>query len=186
MTAPAKTPALIMPPTSDTRPSPVTASQAAGSIQVIDAVRGFAVLGILLANIQSWSGYKFLPFEYIEQLPGYSWDHYFNLLHHWLVDGRFYSIFSILFGVGFGIQYVKHRDDQPPFIGMYRRRLAFLLLFGVTHALLWSGDILTLYALLAFAMVGIWQLHRNKLIMLAPSFLGGIFVGYRHATGGKR
>ena len=171
MTAPTETPALTVPPTSDPTSSPATTSSAAGRIQVIDAVRGFAVLGILLANIQSWSGYRFLPFEYIEQLPVYGWDDYFNLLHHWLVDGRFYSIFSILFGVGFGIQYVKHRDNQPPFIRMYRRRLAFLLLFGVTHALLWSGDILTLYALLAFAMVGLRNLSDRAVLHLALALL---------------
>ena len=136
-------------------------------IAVIDAIRGFAVLGILLANVQSWSGYKFLPYEHIQQLPGYYWDHYFNLLDHWLVDGRFYSIFSMLFGVGFGIQYLKHRDNQPPFISIYRRRMGFLLMFGLMHALLWSGDILTLYALLAFVMISLRHLSDRALLTLA-------------------
>jgi uncharacterized protein len=147
-----------------------------GRIAVIDAIRGFAVLGILLANIQSWSGYKFLPFEYTQQLPYYQWDYLLNQLDHWLVDGRFYAIFSMLFGVGFGIQYLKNRDRQTPFISTYRRRLVFLLLFGVMHAMLWSGDILTLYALLAFVLVSLRNLSDRAVLCLAVALLALFLV----------
>jgi uncharacterized protein len=74
----------------------------------IDVIRGFAVLGILFANIQSWSGYKFIPHELIADLPCYSLDPMFNVLQLWIVDGKFYAIFSMLFGVGFGNQYNKN------------------------------------------------------------------------------
>ena len=126
---------------------------ATGRIGVIDAIRGFAILGILFANIQSWSGYKFLPYDTLTTLPYYYLDSLFSSLQLWVIDGKFYAIFSILFGVGFGIQYNKNEANDGPFVKGYRRRLAFLLLFGVVHMLLWSGDILTLYALLAFVLV---------------------------------
>jgi uncharacterized protein len=89
-----------------------------------------AVLGILFANIRSWSGYRFIPLTEIESLPAYHLDGLFNSLHYWLVDGKFYAIFSMLFGAGFGIQYLKNQQNQPPFIKKYRRRLGLLLLFG--------------------------------------------------------
>jgi uncharacterized protein len=116
-------------------------------VHIIDAIRGLAILGILFANIQSWSGYKYVGFETIEALPLYHLDVLFMHLNNWLVDGKFYAIFSILFGAGFG------------------------LMFGVCHALLWSGDILTLYALLAFVLVMMRNLDYEKLLPVAVFLL---------------
>jgi uncharacterized protein len=89
----------------------------------------------------------------------------FNVLQLWIVDGKFYAIFSMLFGVGFGIQYNKHEKKDASFLTTYRRRLFFLLLFGIAHALFWSGDILMLYALLAFVLV---ELRRIPVRWLLP------------------
>ena len=144
---------------------------AGGRIQIIDAIRGLAILGILFANIQSWSGYKYIPLASIETLPFFQFDSFFLQLHYWLVDGKFYAIFSMLFGAGFGLQYMKNQQNQPPFISKYRRRLSFLLLFGVLHALLWSGDILTLYALLAFVLVLLRNIPQDRLLPFALALL---------------
>ena len=140
-------------------------------LHIIDAIRGLAILGILFANIQSWSGYRFIDLSEIETLPLYHLDALFLQLHYWWVDGKFYAIFSMLFGAGFGLQYIKNQSNQPPFIHRYRRRLCFLLLFGVLHALLWSGDILTLYALLAFVLVMLRNLPVERLLPLATLLL---------------
>ena len=78
----------------------VQTDSATGRIHIIDAIRGLAILGILFANIQSWSGYKYIPLEDITELPFYHLDTLFNQLHYWLVDGKFYAIFSMLFGAG--------------------------------------------------------------------------------------
>ena len=136
-------------------------------IDVIDAVRGFAVLGIVLANIQSWSGYKWLPFAEVEALPLAHLDGLAWAIHVALVDGKFYAIFSILFGIGFRLQWERKGHEPDAFLSVYRRRLSFLLLFGVLHAMLWSGDILTLYALLAFVMVMFRDLSGSRLLSLA-------------------
>lgn len=127
-------------------------------IDVIDAIRGFAVLGILLANIQSWSAYKFLPFTELAELPYYSMDASLYWWNTFLVDSKFYAIFSLLFGVGFGLQWERKQDQADTFLPTYRRRTAFLLLFGFLHMLLWSGDILMLYAMLAFIMIALREL----------------------------
>ena len=138
-----------------------------GRVHIIDAIRGLAILGILFANIQSWSGYRFIPLEDIAALSLYHLDGLFNHLHYWLVDGKFYAIFSMLFGAGFGLQYLKNQQNQAAFLLKYRRRLGFLLLFGIAHALLWSGDILTLYALLAFVLVMLRNVPFERLLPLS-------------------
>lgn len=140
-------------------------------IHVIDAIRGLAVLGILFANIQSWSGYKYITYDQIAQLPYADLDGLFYSLHLWIVDGKFYAIFSMLFGAGFGLQYMKNRERLDSFLPMYRRRLALLLVFGLLHAFFWSGDILTLYALLAFAMVLLRDLDSRQALYLALGLL---------------
>ncbi len=140
-------------------------------IRVIDAIRGLAVLGILFANIQSWSGYKYILIEQINSLPYAQLEPLFYSLHLWLVDGKFYAIFSMLFGAGFGLQYVKNIDRMASFLPIYRRRLCFLVLFGIAHTILWSGDILTLYALLAFVMVFLRGTPTRAALLLAVSLL---------------
>ena len=133
-------------------------------------------MGILFANIQSWSGYKFMPLEEIALLPGGELEGLMYSLHRWLVDGKFYAIFSMLFGVGFGIQYQRNQTRLAQFLPVYRRRLAFLLLFGVLHALLWSGDILTLYALLAFVLVALRGLSIRATLLVAIALLSFFVV----------
>lgn len=136
---------------------------------IIDAIRGFAILGILFANIQSWSGYLFVPFTDLQTLSFAEFDSLFYSLHKTLVDGKFYSIFSMLFGVGFALQYNKKQHNQAEFIPVYRRRLSFLLLFGLCHTLIWSGDILTLYALLAFLMVSLRNISPRHILWISIS-----------------
>ena len=71
-------------------------------------------------------------------------------LEHVFVDGKFYSIFSLLFGIGFGLQLARGGDAALP---RFKRRLRILLAIGAVHAfLIWAGDILMLYALLGFTM----------------------------------
>lgn len=140
-------------------------------IDVIDAIRGFAVLGILLANIQSWSGYKFLPFTELAELPFYALDATLYWWNTFLVDSKFYAIFSLLFGVGFGLQWERKQHQADTFLPMYRRRMAFLLLFGLLHMLLWSGDILLLYAMLAFIMIALRGLAPRVQLQLGAALM---------------
>ena len=53
-----------------------------GRIHIIDAIRGLAILGILFANIHSWSGYKYIPLASIETLPFFQFDSLFLQLHY--------------------------------------------------------------------------------------------------------
>ena len=114
-------------------------------IDVLDVIRGFAIFGILMANIQSWSGYKFIPFEEIQRLAYYEYNDIFHNLFMLFIDTKFYALFSILFGIGFFLQFNKFREDQKEFIATYRRRLGFLMLFSGLEIFFLYMDLLDLF-----------------------------------------
>lgn len=116
--------------------------------QLLDALRGWALFGILLANIMVFSGWVFLgpPERAAAALAGF--DGVLEFAAEWLVIGKFYAIFSLLFGIGFAIQ-IERLERRGEGIARYARRLAILFLFGLAHMLLlWIGDIVALYALM--------------------------------------
>ncbi|MDP9206706.1 MAG: DUF418 domain-containing protein [Gemmatimonadota bacterium] len=119
-------------------------------IQALDVVRGIAVGGILFANVLVFFGLIFLPPDRIAALPIVAADRVASFLEHVFVDGKFYSVFSLLFGIGFGVQLSRGGDAALP---RFKRRLRILLGIGAIHAfLIWAGDILMLYALLGFTL----------------------------------
>jgi uncharacterized protein len=119
-------------------------------IPALDVLRGVAVAGILLANVQVFFGLTFIPPERAAALPTAAADHVAEFLEHVFIDGKFYSIFSLLFGIGFGVQLSRGAQAALP---RFKRRLRILLGIGAIHAfLIWAGDILMLYALLGFTM----------------------------------
>lgn len=119
-------------------------------IVALDVVRGVAVGGILLANVMIFFGLIVLTPDQTAALPTAPADRVVSWLERVLVEGKFYSIFSLLFGVGFGVQLSRGGQTAVP---RFRRRLRILLAIGAVHAfLIWSGDILMLYALLGFSM----------------------------------
>ena len=116
----------------------------------LDVLRGVAVGGILLANTFVFFGLFSIPPERAAAFSSHGLDRVVEFLEHVLVEGKFYSIFSLLFGIGFGVQLARGGDAA---VARFRRRLRVLLLIGAVHALLiWAGDILLLYALLGFTM----------------------------------
>lgn len=114
----------------------------------LDVLRGFAVLGILVMNIQSFS----MPFAaYFNPMalgtPSAS-DFAIWSLSHVFADQKFMTMFSLLFGAGVLLltSRVEGRGGRPAAI--HYRRMLWLLLFGLIHAyVLWYGDILVLYAI---------------------------------------
>jgi len=119
-------------------------------IAALDVLRGVAVAGILFANVLTFFGLFVLPAERAAALPTASADKVATFLEHVFISGKFYSIFSLLFGIGFGVQLARGGDAVLP---RFRRRLRILLAIGAVHAvLIWAGDILMLYALLGFTL----------------------------------
>ena len=119
-------------------------------VVALDVLRGVAVGGILLANVFVFFGLMFADADIVAALPTAAADRWVRFIEEVFVAGKFYSIFSLLFGIGFGLQ-LSRRGDAA--IGRFRRRLRILLTIGAAHAfLIWAGDILLLYALLGFTM----------------------------------
>lgn len=128
--------------TTSNLPAPTEPGMARGRIVALDVLRGFALCGILLANVKpiAHSG-PALGSERTGEASALA-----NLLHL-LVDQRFFPIFSFLFGIGFALlmQSAQARTRHPRTV--LARRLSALLPIGLAHLLfLWSGDVLTVYA----------------------------------------
>ncbi len=139
-------------------------------VEILDVIRGFAIFGIIIANIQSWSGYKFIPFDVLETLPYYDYNEILKYLFMFFIDTKFYTLFSLLFGIGFYIQFDKQRNNQDPFMKTYRKRLGFLIMFGAIHSFFWSGDILLIYGVVGLIFVMFRNLNPKTLFKLSIFF----------------
>jgi uncharacterized protein len=120
-------------------------------IEVIDVLRGIAVCGILIGNMQWNSGYGFMPPAMAESWPLY--DKVTQYLVHVFVEGKFYSIFSLLFGFGFALQIDRATQRGDTNASVFKRRLFWLLVIGMIHASIWAGDILSVYAVIGFILL---------------------------------
>jgi uncharacterized protein len=131
----------------------VTATDADERIALIDALRGFALIGVLAANLPVMSGAAFLSSPQAAALPTAGADHVAERFVSFMIDGKFVTLFSFLFGVGFAMQLERARRVGAG-VRRYVQRLAVMLGLGAVHGILiWYGDILTLYALLGFLLL---------------------------------
>lgn len=109
---------------------------------VLDALRGLALLGIVLANFPEFGLWTFLLPAEQGAMPTAGVDRAVRFLSYMLVDGKFYTIFSMLFGIGFAL-ILSHHGRR-----LFVRRMLVLAVIGALHLLfIWSGDILLLYAI---------------------------------------
>ncbi|MDQ3798123.1 MAG: DUF418 domain-containing protein, partial [Acidobacteriota bacterium] len=130
--------------------SPVSSQE---RIEVLDVLRGLAVGGILIGNMQWFSGYGFMPPALVRESSSLA-DQLTHFLVHFFVEGKFYSIFSFLFGFGFALQMARAEERGDRTASLFKRRLFWLLIIGLLHAfLLWAGDILSIYAMMGFLLI---------------------------------
>jgi uncharacterized protein len=124
---------------------PVSEPERIGSL---DVLRGFAVLGILGMNIQSFAmiGKAYVnPNTYGDMSGANYW---VWLLSHIFFDQKFMTIFSMLFGAGIVLMTQRQEASTGKSAKVHYRRMAILLIFGLIHAyVIWYGDILFTYAL---------------------------------------
>ncbi|MCH5225871.1 MAG: DUF418 domain-containing protein [Muribaculaceae bacterium] len=139
---------------------------------ILDALRGFALLGICLANYPEFSLYSFLE-EFPRQT--FSTAAIDTITQWWLfifVDGKFYTIFSLLFGIGFSIILENNARRGVNGLTIFYRRMFFLLLIGFAHLILiWSGDILMLYAIVGMILPLFLRCKDTTLLIWAFIFL---------------
>lgn len=143
-------------------------------IPSLDFLRGIAVLGILFINIESfvypnpWSPWKYgyeSPIDYDTRFWVY-----------FLTQGKFYTMFALLFGVGFVIfmERVQQKVQGLKAMDIYTRRLLWLFVIGVVHAyFIWDGDILYHYAICGLFLLPFRSI-KSKNLMLIILFLASL------------
>lgn len=109
----------------DSGPSPLSNRH-----DVIDALRGFALLGVCLVNMVSLSLYEFLDPTLQASLPSSGFDAVVSEAMHWLVNIKFITLFSLLFGLGFALQLERASSCGQDGVGRFARRLLILLGIG--------------------------------------------------------
>jgi uncharacterized protein len=157
--------------TARSAPPPLVDRPGSERLALIDALRGFALAGVLLVNLGGFSLYYFMDDSARAALPSAGFDRWAWLLVQILVQDKALTLFSLLFGLGVAVQ-VRHAESKRAGIGPIVRRLAVLLAIGLIHAhLFWWGDILTIYAVLAFGLIALRRLPD------AAFLIGGLGLG---------
>lgn len=120
---------------------------------ILDILRGFALVGIAVANFPEFALFTFLKPDAVAAMPTAWADRWVRFLQYVFVDGKFYTIFSLLFGIGFSIIISNAMRRGASGFRIFYRRMAILLGFGFVHLMfIWSGDILMLYALMGMLL----------------------------------
>ncbi|GAK14345.1 DUF418 domain-containing protein [Geomicrobium sp. JCM 19039] len=126
-------------------------------IHTLDIVRGFAILGIALANMMHFKSLAQLDFTiFIEgfPLPDDTLNALSTLFISFFVEGKFYPMFSLLFGLGFYIFYSRAAEKNLRANRLFSRRLTFLMIVGIVHLFFfWHGDILFTYGVTGFLLL---------------------------------
>jgi len=122
--------------------------------EVIDIIRGFALFGVLLANMVGTAVDFALTDQQRQAMPTAGIDTVAAFFTAMLVEDKFYTIFSTLFGLGFAVQLSRASERGLNLLPTYTRRLIILFIIGALHAVLfWPGDVLHVYALLGFVLI---------------------------------
>jgi uncharacterized protein len=143
-----------------------------GRYRILDALRGMALAGICLANFPEFALYTFQKQEIVEAMPSAAVDRIVKYLQYVFIDGKFYSLFSILFGIGFSIILSRSLQKNKNGLAVFYRRMAALAVIGFLHLMfVWSGDILLLYALLGMLLPLFRNLSDRKLLTVAAALI---------------
>ncbi|WP_224489986.1 DUF418 domain-containing protein [Robertkochia flava] len=140
-------------------------------ITSVDALRGFALLGIILANLP-WAG---------ELIVKSDLDATLGFIELFFIQSKFIAIFSVLFGFGFYVQFRRSSGQGIRFNSYFVVRMVLLFLIGCLHGyLLWMGDIIRTYALCGLFLLLVRNWPVKRLLWLAVFFnvvlTGAMFI----------
>lgn len=142
-------------------------------IEIIDALRGFALAGILICHmVEQYIGAG-APMSYYETVsPGIA-DQVVDGFIGIFLRGKFIALFSFLFGLSFFIQMDNGSQKGIAYGGRFLWRLILLLIIGYAHSLFYRGDILTIYAMLGIFLIPFYKVN-NKWVL---GFAAILFLG---------
>jgi uncharacterized membrane protein YeiB len=160
--------------------SPVTTGE---RIEALDVVRGFALLGIFLMNVEFFNR----PLAGIGEgmppgLTGIDW--FASWFIAYFVQGKFWTIFTLLFGMGFAVMLTRAERANRTFMVPYLRRILALAVFGTMHFIfIWAGDILFSYAVAAGGLLVLLYGRWRPVLIALLVLVGLAFVPHLGAAG---
>jgi uncharacterized protein len=136
-------------------------------LAALDVLRGIALFGVFLMNFTAFAGEAVMATEeQLLSLPTAGLDHAVDAVLNWLTMDKANTIFAFLFGLGFYLQMSRLDARGTDAVRIYRRRLAVLLVIGIAHNfLLWTWDILHLYALAGFVLLAFRHVSNKTLVV---------------------
>jgi uncharacterized protein len=137
-----------------------------GRIEAIDVLRGFTLLGIIIVHMVEQYYAGAWPEEFAQATTLTVADKITSGFVGIFIIGKFYMIFSFLFGLSFFIQFSKS-DSEKNFLARFTWRLVILFIIGFIHQLHYRGDILTIYAILGLSLLIFYRLPDKFLVVLS-------------------
>jgi uncharacterized protein len=157
----------------------VSATAPAARLALPDAMRGFAIVSImLLHNIEHFDLY-FTPQGWPVWLAGVDkavWNTLF-----FLFGGKSYAIFALLFGLTFQLQESRRAARGEDFRARFAWRMVLLLGFGILNSMFYQGDILSLYAVLGLSLIPVCRLGDRTVLLIALALTLQPYVLYELA-----
>lgn len=143
-------------------------------ILTVDALRGFALLGIMIVHMIEQYLAAGPPQEHANYAAHHTVDQVFMAISGILLQGKFFLIFSFLFGLSFYLQMESAQRKNEPFIGRFVWRLVLLFVIGLIHSLFYRGDILSVYAMVGLGLVFFYRASNRTLLIFAALFMCGV------------
>lgn len=157
-----------MPPPSTDSPREPRPTGEGERLLGLDVLRGFALFGVMLVNVEFWFRTTPLRLAQASARPQGLADRVVDVLLPVLFEGRFMGLFALLFGAGLAAQAERAAARGGGGAGFLARRLGVLFLLGVLHVLLlWSGDILHLYAIVGLVLWAVVLRRRPRTLAVA-------------------
>ena len=145
-------------------------------IDLLDIYRGFAILGIFVVNIVIMNSTFLNQDEFAKQWTS-NIDQITEKVLQLFFYTKFFPIFSLLFGLGISMQALKMFDENKLSFSFFARRMLILFVFGILHiVLIWSGDVLNLYAIIGLFTT--LMIKRSNRLILALSVIFLFFPFY--------
>ena len=141
-------------------------------ITIIDSLRGFSLIGILFAHISAGFSMGFPERQkpiFIAILDGI-----INAINGLLISGKFFMIFSFLFGLSYFIQMDRASKKGYNFKWRFLWRIIILLAIGYLHSLFFSADILIIYAILGIPLVFLYKVKNRILLLIIILLFAGL------------
>ncbi|NNK69639.1 MAG: DUF418 domain-containing protein [Flavobacteriaceae bacterium] len=149
-------------------------------IQSIDALRGFALAGIVFVHMVEQYTAGMIPEDWQTVKNAGLIDQIIEGAMFIIIRGKFFALFSLLFGLSFFIQMDRAAKKGMRFEGRFLWRLVILFIIGAVHQMFYSGDILTIYAVVGLLILPFYKVKNKYILIVAFVFLFGIarFVTY--------